>query len=158
MTQRNSSLENQAKVDHETINRLRQQLSTLQRHTVASDEVDRQRVHDLRAINSTLLTLAGDADFQQDLARPLVRVAVGCWAGETHHPAEQTEAARYDEGVRRVYPKLYAFQQLCDGAYIPFPADHIIGRRTELTVQAIVQAYGPEFVGKCLSPAPAPGR
>ena len=154
--QRNASLDNQAKFDHETINRLRQQLADLQRLAPSSDDADRKRVHDLREINTTLATLARDMDFQQDLARPLVKVAIGCWGGRTDYTAEETEAARYDEGVRRVYPRLYAFQQVCDGAYVPFPADHIIARKTGLTVQAIVQAYGPEFVGKFVSTVPLP--
>ena len=31
-------------------------------------------------------------------SRPLVKIALGCWAGETHHTEEQMDAARYDEG------------------------------------------------------------
>ena len=41
---------------------------------------------------------------------------------------EDKNAARYDEGVQRIYPKLKDFEKYCDAALIPFPIDHIVGQ------------------------------
>jgi hypothetical protein len=44
-----------------------------------------------------------------------------------------------------VYPRLKEFERVCDEARIRFPIDHLVGGRTELTVEAVRAAFGSEF-------------
>ena len=46
-------------------------------------------------MNDALLRFARERSFQEDLARPLVKVALDCWGGDTSkHSEAQLEAAR----------------------------------------------------------------
>jgi len=99
-----------------------------------------------------------------------------CWSGENvqHIPEASLEAARYDEvrfltpsirlvcrcpapahscpcfpqGVVRMYPLLKQLERICDESKIRFPVDHIGGRKSELSVEAITFAFGPNFAEK----------
>ena len=46
------------------------------------------------------------------------------------------------------YPKLKAFEKVCDASQIPFPVDHITAGKTELSPQAVASTFGPDFVAK----------
>ena len=50
--------------------------------------------------------------------------------------------------MKRIYPRLKAFEKQCDDAIIPFPVEHVINRRTELRPEAVAQLYGADFVAK----------
>jgi hypothetical protein len=50
--------------------------------------------------------------------------------------------------VARIYPRMKAFEQVCDKARIRFPVDHILAKRTELSQEAVTYAFGPDFVAK----------
>ena len=110
------------------------------------DPKDAKRLNDLELINETLLSFARDADFQQDLTRPLVKVAVALWKGmSTSHT--DMESAKFDPGVIRLYPKLKAFEQQCASAGLEqFPIDHVEARRTELSAEAVATSFGTNFV------------
>ena len=61
----------------------------------AEDEVDKKRIADLQAVNDTLLRLARERAFQDDLKLPLVRVAMDIFNGDADKHSEATqEAAR----------------------------------------------------------------
>ena len=81
MSRKKSALENQARIDHSTIATLRAQLEAFNKLNDQSEEVDKRRVKDLKAVNDWLLRLALDTSFQDDLKRPLVNVALNCWGG-----------------------------------------------------------------------------
>ena len=77
-------------------------------------------------VNDTLLAFARERAFQEDLKRPLVRVALDIWDGkEELHPQLDREAARFDEGVKRVFPRMKAFEKVCDAAKIKFPGEWV---------------------------------
>jgi len=77
-------------------------------------------------VNDTLARLARDRDFQEDLRRPLVRVGLGMWAGEEGRQVSvDLEAARLDEGYRRIVPRMEAFEKVCDAAKIKFPGGSV---------------------------------
>jgi len=91
---------------------------------VANEEADLKRIADLREVNDTLLTFARERAFQEELKRPLVRVALDIWDGKGDvHPAQDQEAARFDEGVKRIFPRMKAFEKVCDAAKIKFPGE-----------------------------------
>ena len=150
-----ASLEAQAKADQATIEDLRRQLDELLKRQVASDDADSKRLADLQEVNDTLLRFARERAFQADVARPLVKVALDLWGGDTKDYTEaQMEAARFDEGVARIYPRMKAFELVCDKARIRFPIDHILASRTELSKEAVTYAFGPDFVAKHHIPIP----
>ena len=100
-------------------------------------------------VNDTLLRFARERAFQEDLKLPLVKVALDLWGGDTKNYTEaQMEAARFDDGVARIYPRMKAFEQVCDKARIKFPVDHILANKTELSQEAVTYAFGPDFVDK----------
>ena len=142
------ALEGQARSDQETIAALRSQLRGTREPPVASTAADNKRLADLSEVNSTLLALTKNGQFQQDLARPLVKIALTAWSGAnvSHISEAQLESARLDDGVGRVYPRLKAFEAVCDAAKIRFPVDHIQQSKTELSRQAVLEAFGPDFV------------
>jgi chromosome segregation ATPase len=151
MSRQKVALEDQARSDQQTIAALRRQLDQYQNQPSAAPVVsaaDKKRLVDLAEVNSTLLALTKESQFQQDLERPLVKVALTAWSGAnvSHISESQLESARFDEGVARIYPRLKAFELVCDAARIRFPVDHIQQHRTELSTQAVVEAFGPEFV------------
>ena len=128
---------------------LRAQLAELMKRQVVDEEADKKRIADLQQVNDTLLRFARERAFQDDLLRPLVVIALDCWGGDTKNYTEaQMEAARFDEGVARIYPRMKAFEGVCDKARIRFPVDHILARRTELSQEAVTYAFGPDFVAK----------
>jgi hypothetical protein len=111
----------QARADQETIRQLRDALASATARAVpvpvpapaspkapAVTAEDKKKYADVIEVNRTLKELAGDPAFQQDLQRPMVQVALLAWSGESteHIPPETLEAARFDEGVARVYPRL----------------------------------------------------
>ncbi len=113
------------------------------------DETDKKRLADLQEVNDTLLRFARERAFQEDLKRPLVKVALDLWGGDTkNHSETEMEAARFDEGVARIYPRMKAFELVCDKARIKFPVDHILVGKTELSQEAVTYAFGPDFVAK----------
>ena len=133
MARKKNALEGQARLDHATIATLRSQLEAFNKLNDQTEETDKRRVKDLKAVNDWLLKLALDTSFQDDLKRPLVNVALNCWGGTgSNQPEEQLEAARYDEGVVRVYPMLKEFEVVCNAANIRFPIDHLIARKTQV--------------------------
>ena len=76
-------------------------------------------------------------------------MALDCWAGDTkNYTEEQMESARFDDGVKRIFPRMKEFEKTCDLAKIRFPIDHLIAKRTELSQEAVTYAFGPEFVAK----------
>ena len=108
---------------------------------------DIKRLKDLELINNTLLSFARDSEFQQDLTRPLVRVAVDLWKGVSTSSHADMESAKFDAGVIRIYPKLKAFEQQCASAGLDqFPIDHVEARRTELSAEAVTKSFGSHFV------------
>ena len=110
------------------------------------DAKDVKRLQDLELINDTLLSFARDTEFQQDLIRPLVRVAVDLWKGVNSSHADM-ESAKFDAGVIRIYPKLKSFEQQCSSAGLDqFPIDHVEARRTELSAEAVTKSFGALFV------------
>ena len=83
------------------------------------DDTFKIRVADLRNVNETLHRFANDKTFQDDLKGPMVKIALDCWGGDAHNYTEtQMEAARFDEGVNRVYPRMKAFETTTDLAGI----------------------------------------
>jgi hypothetical protein len=83
------------------------------------------------------------------LRRPLVKVALDCWRGEQRNISDaDKDAARLDEGVQRVYPKLKEFERHCDQAGVPFPIDHVMAGKKELASESIAYAYGAEFLAR----------
>jgi len=49
-------------------------------------------------------------------------VALDCWGGSAAgHTPEEVEEARFDDGVGRVFPRMKAFEAVCDAAKIKFP-------------------------------------
>ena len=58
------------------------------------------------------------------------------------------EEIRFDEGVIRVYPRLKEFEKVCDTVLIRFPIDHLMTQRTELSAEAVMYAFGSDFVAK----------
>ena len=75
-------------------------------------------------VNDTLVRLARERAFQDELKRPLVRVALDIWDGKgDRHPPADREMARVDEGFRRIFPRMKAFEKVCDAAKIKFPGD-----------------------------------
>ena len=123
--------------------------STLFSRQHAEDEVDKKRIADLQAVNDTLLRLARERAFQEDLKLPLVRVAMDIFNGDADkHSAARQEEARFDEGVKRIFPRMKAFEVVCDAARIKFPVDHILSGQTELSKEAVTYAFGPDFVAK----------
>ena len=99
----------QARGDQDTIRQLRDALAkaNMPPAPVVTAE-DQRKFADVIEVNRTLKELAGDKAFQQDLQRPMVQVALLAWSGAStaHLPGETLEAARFDEGVSRVYPRL----------------------------------------------------
>jgi len=61
-------------------------------------------------VNDILAAFADDGDFQLDLERPAVRLALACWGGRDaqgpKHTAEEVEAARADPAFARLGPLL----------------------------------------------------
>ena len=66
-------------------------------------------------MNDILAAFADDGDFQLDLERPAVRLALACWGGRDapanaaqgpKHTAEEVEAARTDPAFARLNPLL----------------------------------------------------
>ena len=144
-----TALEAQAKVDQATIEDLRRQLDELLKRQVANNDADLKRLADLQEVNDTLLRFARERAFQEDVKRPLVKVALDLWGGDTkNHSEADMEAARFDEGVARIYPRMKAFETVCDKARIKFPIDHILASKTELSQEAVTYAFGPDFVAK----------
>ena len=144
MARKKNALESQARIDHTTISTLRSQLEAFNKINDQSEETDKRRVKDLKSVNDWLLRLALDTSFQEDLKRPLVNVALNCWGGTgSNQPEEQLEAARYDDGVVRVYPVLKEFEVVCNAANIRFPIDHLIARKTQLSVQVTYPMLSP---------------
>ena len=96
MSQRNSTLVEATKFDQGTILTLRRQLNELQAQQAKNDATDTQRLNDVTEVNELLLSFHSDPQFQSDLSRPLVKVALECWGGQTisHIPEDQLEAAR----------------------------------------------------------------
>ena len=149
ITNKKKSLEAQARIDHETITALRTQMDQYRSERGQSEEADRKRVLDLKVVNDTLLKFALDSSFQEDLKRPMVLVALNCWGGTgSNIPEADLEAARSDDGVARVYPRLKEFEKVCDAAGIHFPVDHVVARKTQLSVQHVLNTFGPDFVAK----------
>ena len=107
MKQRNTTLAEATKFDQQMIVSLRKQLNELQTKQDKNDATDTQRLNDVKEVNELLLNFHRDSQFQSDLSRPLVKVALECWGGQTisHIPEAQLEAARFDEGVIRIYPR-----------------------------------------------------
>jgi hypothetical protein len=100
------------------------------------------RVCDVQ-VNDTLLAFARERAFQEDLKRPLVRVALDCWDGKAElHPEEVRERSRFDDGVSRIYPRMKAFELVCNAAKIKFPIDHIVAGKTELSKEAVTYNFG----------------
>ena len=94
-------------------------------------------------VNDTLLAFARERAFQEDLKRPLVRVALDCWDGKAElHPEEVRERSRFDDGVVRIYPRMKAFELVCNAAKIKFPIDHIVAGKTELSKEAVTYNFG----------------
>ena len=55
-----------------------------------------RRIFPIMQVNDTLLRFARERAFQEDLARPLVKVALDCWGGDiSKHSEAQLEAARF---------------------------------------------------------------
>ena len=105
MARKKNALEGQARIDHATITTLRSQLEEFNKLNDQTEEADKKRVKDLKAVNDWLLKLALDTSFQDDLKRPLVNVALNCWGGTgSNQPEEHLEAARYDEGNKHTLP------------------------------------------------------
>ena len=102
-----ASLEARAVADQATIDDLRRQLDQHLQKQVASDDADVKRLADLQEVNDTLLRFARERAFQEDVKRPLVRVALDLWGGDAKdYTEEQKEAARHDDGVARIYPRM----------------------------------------------------
>jgi hypothetical protein len=136
-----------ARTDADTIAKLRQQLDALQLAERAKAAADHKRTKDIQEVNSILHAFADDSDFQSDLQRPLVKVALDLWGGAPHqYTEEQVNEVKTDEGVGRIFPLLKEFERVCDLAQVRFPMEHLRGRRKELTQEAVTYAFGPEFV------------
>ena len=58
------------------------------------------------------------------------------------------EAARFDDGVARIYPRMKAFERACNEADIPFALDHVLAQRTHLTEEFVGYAVDPSFATK----------
>ena len=58
-------------------------------------------------------------------------------------PRSLPPSPRFDEGVNRIFPRMKAFEVVCDAARIKFPVDHILAGKTELSAEAVTYAFGP---------------
>ncbi len=58
------------------------------------------------------------------------------------------DAASADEGFLRISPLLRRFESLCDLARVRLPLDHVVARKTELSVGAVAAHFGPDFVAR----------
>jgi hypothetical protein len=122
-----AELEAQGKADAATIADLRKQLKDLMQKKTADDEMEKKRVADLREVNDTLLRMARERAFQNDLKQRYVQVALAAWGGDASKYSEaDLDAARYDDTVKRIFPRMKEFEKVCDAAKIKFP-----GTRTE---------------------------
>lgn len=139
-------------IDHATIAKLRSQVNELiAKQNAGSPDAaaDEQRLRDISSINASLRSFAEDANFQVDLRRPLVKVALDCWRGEQKGISEaDKEAARFDDGVQRIYPRLKEFESHCDQAGVPFPIDHLVAGKRELASESIAYAFSAEFLAR----------
>ena len=109
--------------------------------------LDLTRVADIHAINASLARFASDPTTQSLFRRPMVQIALHCWAGTTTGLSEKDMATvTKDEGVVRLYPDIKHFEQLCRKANIPFAIDHIRGAESHLSSTVVEAAYGKDFV------------
>ena len=88
----------------------------------------------LEEINAQLKDLACDEQVQADLQTRLVRLAISLWQGVSPDSArpEDVEAAKTDEGVNRLYPRLLELERRALTAGLPFPIDSVLVRRTQV--------------------------
>ena len=130
---------------------LRSQLGEFRTARESAEVTDLKRVADLREVNDTLQMFARERQFQDDLKRPNVQLALQMWGGENVNielTPDQLEDIKFDEGVIRIYPRMKAFEKVCDDARIKFPVDHLIAHQTELSEEAVTYAFGPDFLAK----------
>lgn len=63
-------------------------------------------------------------------------------------PTLTSSSFRFHRSVARIYPRLKQFERVCDAARIRFPVDHVISRKTQLSVQHVLTTFGPDFVAR----------
>ena len=76
----------------------------------------------------------------------LVQVAMDLWKGK--NPADMStadvDAAKFDIGVVRIYPRLKEFEQACSAAAVVFPIDHVETARTgDFPLSMLLSLYSP---------------
>ena len=121
---------------------------------------------DVHEINAVLAAFADDEAFQKDLQRPMVRAALDLlWgSGEGSEGSSNSSSSssnsgttarlasvKADEGVIRISPLLKRFEGVCERARVRFPAGHLLARRRELSVEAVISAFGPAFADRYFS-------
>ena len=68
------------------------------------------------------------------LKRPMVQIALHCWAGTTTGLSEKDMAAvTKDEGVITIYPRIREFETLCRRANLPFATGNTSARASHPT-------------------------
>lgn len=108
-----------------------------------------RRKEGLAAINSLLEMYAGDHDLHDDLKIPIVNAAFCHWTNQKRLEPQQAAKLMENYRVQSVFGKVQKLQHICkEYANMPFPLDHIVGKRKRLSDELVKQYFGEEFVDK----------
>jgi hypothetical protein len=97
-------------------------------------------------VNSLLKKFSLDSDLTDDLADPIVQVAIKHWTNEKRLSPEEAQNMLEDNfRISSVLEKFHLLQYACKQLGIPVPLDHLLARQKCLSEKLVKTYFGEEF-------------